>query len=75
MCVCVCVCEALCAYVLMRVVCLRAYMRGWVLCCQVARFEIKPFAALFSHFREVLLLDSDNIPVRDPVRSEHVRWF
>eukprot|EP00750_Incisomonas_marina_P011698 INCI16405.1.p1 GENE.INCI16405.1~~INCI16405.1.p1 ORF type:complete len:771 (-),score=107.33 INCI16405.1:2079-4391(-) len=32
----------------------------------VQRFEIKPFAALFSHFREILLLDSDNVPIRDP---------
>jgi len=35
----------------------------------VERFEIKPFAALFSHFRQILLLDSDNIPIRDPVRT------
>jgi len=30
---------------------------GWVL---------KPYAILFSSFREVMLLDADNVPVRDP---------
>ena len=29
-------------------------------------WEIKPYAILFSPFREVLLLDADNVPVRDP---------
>jgi hypothetical protein len=28
--------------------------------------EIKPYAVLFSRFRDVLLLDADNVPVRDP---------
>ncbi len=28
--------------------------------------ELKPYAILFSPFREVLLLDADNVPVRDP---------
>ncbi|MDV7402582.1 hypothetical protein RZS08_64770, partial [Arthrospira platensis SPKY1] len=27
---------------------------------------LKPYAILHSHFREVLLLDADNVPVRDP---------
>jgi hypothetical protein len=29
-------------------------------------WELKPYAILFSPFREVLLLDADNLPVRDP---------
>jgi len=29
-------------------------------------WEVKPYAILFSRFREVLLLDADNVPVRDP---------
>lgn len=29
-------------------------------------WELKPYAILFSPFREVLLLDADNVPVRDP---------
>jgi len=29
-------------------------------------WELKPYAILFSPFREVLLLDADNVPARDP---------
>jgi hypothetical protein len=29
-------------------------------------WELKPYALLHSRFREVLLLDADNLPVRDP---------
>jgi hypothetical protein len=29
-------------------------------------WELKPYAVLHSRFREVLLLDADNVPVRDP---------
>ncbi len=29
-------------------------------------WELKPFAMLFSRFQEVLLLDADNVPVRNP---------
>jgi ADP-heptose:LPS heptosyltransferase len=29
-------------------------------------WEIKPYAILYCRFREVLLLDADNLPVRDP---------
>lgn len=29
-------------------------------------WELKPYAILFSPYREVLLLDADNLPVRDP---------
>lgn len=29
-------------------------------------WELKPYALLHSRFREVLLLDADNVPVRDP---------
>ena len=29
-------------------------------------FELKPYAILHSRFREVLLLDADNVPVRNP---------
>ena len=28
--------------------------------------ELKPYAVMHSRFREVLLLDADNVPVRDP---------
>jgi hypothetical protein len=29
-------------------------------------WELKPYAILFSPFRQVMLLDADNVPVRDP---------
>jgi Mannosyltransferase putative len=29
-------------------------------------WELKPYAVMHSRFREVLLLDADNVPVRDP---------
>jgi len=32
----------------------------------VTYFVTKPYALLFTRFREVLLLDSDNLPLRDP---------
>lgn len=35
----------------------RALKKGW---------ELKPFALLYCPFREVMLLDADNVPVRDP---------
>jgi hypothetical protein len=33
---------------------------------RLGAWELKPYAILFSAFREVLLLDADNVPVRDP---------
>jgi ADP-heptose:LPS heptosyltransferase len=33
---------------------------------RLASWELKPYAILFSPFREVMLLDADNVPVRDP---------
>jgi hypothetical protein len=33
---------------------------------RLGAWELKPYAVLFSPFREVLLLDADNVPVRDP---------
>lgn len=33
---------------------------------RMGSWEIKPYALLFSPFREVLLLDADNVPARDP---------
>jgi ADP-heptose:LPS heptosyltransferase len=33
---------------------------------RLAGWELKPYAILHSPFREVLLLDADNVPVRDP---------
>ena len=35
-------------------------------------WQLKPYAILHSRFREVLLLDADQVPVRDP--SEVFRW-
>jgi hypothetical protein len=33
---------------------------------QLGGWELKPYALMHSRFREVLLLDADNIPLRDP---------
>src|SRR6266568_1815018 len=35
-------------------------------------WQLKPYAALHSRFQEVLLLDADQVPVRDP--AEVFRW-
>jgi Mannosyltransferase putative len=46
-----------------RIVHPTALVDGW---------QLKPYAILHSRFREVLLLDADQVPVRDP--SEVFRW-
>jgi ADP-heptose:LPS heptosyltransferase len=33
---------------------------------RIGAWELKPYAVLFSPFREVMLLDADNVPARDP---------
>ena len=38
-------------------------------------WELKPYAILFSPFRQVLLLDADNVPVRDPTFLFGIRPF
>jgi hypothetical protein len=34
--------------------------------CRLGGWELKPYAVLHSRFRQVLLLDADNVPVKDP---------
>ncbi len=42
---------------------------------RLGAWELKPYAILFSPFREVLLLDADNMPVRDPTFLFDIRPF
>jgi hypothetical protein len=40
--------------------------------CVADGWQLKPYALIHSRFEEVLLLDADQVPVRDP--AEIFRW-
>ena len=60
-------CEALLPALNAECVVLSSFMDAVPQAKPIARFQYKIFSILFSSFEEVLFLDSDDFPVRDPI--------